>query len=498
MKILIVDDSATSRTYLKAVFAKSGHEIMEARSGIEAIYFFKNHKFDLITMDIIMPGIDGYETCRRIREYENSVKKNSKNYIPLVFVTNNDTLEGRIKGFESGGTDFITKPSTESEIHDVIDRIFNKKSNFSGISSLIVEEDKNLSDIISNIIQNEGGKVINFDSIKESFDFMRNNPDKVDIVLTSYSLNDGKGDDFCSKIRNNLGLKNIPVIFLIKNEELDKVLNIFKLGGTDYIMKPFAKEQFIARINSHLESLHLNKTLEHQVNELKKLNKVKDNFLAICSHDIKSPMTGIIGCADLMYESDCDNDKHKTMLKQISVSGKFLLELINDLLDVAKMQFEQPLDFQELFMDKIVEEAIESSKTIAENKEIDINYKNSAGKRLNILGNKNALLRAINNLLSNAVKFTNLHGEINIEIDKLEDELITVKISDTGIGIPEDKIKSIFDKYSKTSRQGTGGEKGTGLGLSITKDIIEKHQGKIEVESKVNEGTTFIITIPLV
>ncbi|OHD19812.1 MAG: hypothetical protein A2086_13755 [Spirochaetes bacterium GWD1_27_9] len=498
MKVLVVDDSTTIRFTLKAILSGMDYEVLEAASGEESIELFKKNSIDLITMDIEMDGIDGYEACSIIRQLEH--ERDSKSFIPIIFVTNVDTLEGRVKGFESGATSFITKPFNKQDIVNILEMIKNPKNIFAGVNILIVDDNVQSSNLVSSIIKEHGANVLTTSDGNNAIDFIRLYPDKVDLIITNYSLPKMNGNEVCAKIKNQLGLKKIPIIMMLKKEEQDKILDVFKVGCSDYITKPFIKEEFIARLNTHLEYFILNKALEHKIVELKRLNKLKDDFLAVCSHDLKSPLTGIIGFSNILLKKDYIQEHDKEFIKLIGTAGEFLKSVINNLLDIAKIQFEQTLEFSSINIINTIEDAAKPMTIIANSKQINLSIINRANTQLNVMGNNNALLRVFNNLLSNAIKFTQKDGVIEVVIDKINDnskDFVAISVKDNGIGISKEKLNHLFDKFSKTSRPGTEGETGTGLGLSIVREIIEKHFGKIEVTSEINNGSNFKITLPM-
>lgn len=173
-----------------------------------------------------------------------------------------------------------------------------------------------------------------------------------------------------------------------------------------------------------------------------------------------------------------------------------MLNLINDILDLGRVQSEaHELELKDVSVVEIIESSINTVKHMATPKGIKIDFDNKTGLDPKINADKNALIRIFNNLLSNAIKFTPSDGLVNQKIE-LVDGHLEISVKDSGIGIPEDKIPFLFDKFSKASRVGTSGEKSTGLGLSITKELIERHNGKIVVESEENKGTCFKVILP--
>ncbi len=304
------------------------------------------------------------------------------------------------------------------------------------------------------------------------------------------------GDALTIAIRGELGYPEMPVIFLSGNDDKDKILALFKMGATDYLKKPFLQEELISRMRAYLTQVKAKNSLKDSVAHLRDMNLVKDQFLAACSHDLRSPLTGILGYAQLLHGDESLADPHREMVDGIRCSGDYLLQLINDLLDIGKMasgRTEIRHDDVNLF--DVVEDSARSLVHTAGPKGIELDSFCAADDTM-VSGDRASLMRICNNLLSNAIKFTPEGGNVTVSVrDGRPGELI-LAVTDTGIGIKNEEIPDLFKRYTRVSQSGTSGEKGTGLGLSITKDLVDAHGGTVAVESNEGEGTTFRIHLP--
>lgn len=231
------------------------------------------------------------------------------------------------------------------------------------------------------------------------------------------------------------------------------------------------------------------------------VSKAKEIFLANMSHEIRTPMNGILGVANLMAKTQLE-DQQKEYLKLILESANNLLVIVNDVLDIEKIasgriEFEQ-IPF--LFEDR-VKTSIQSFQYKVEEKGLLLNYSSAFDESLVVVGDPFRLSQIFNNLLNNAIKFTK-EGKISIEISiisKVDDKInIQFSISDTGIGIDEDRLENIFEPFVQASTDTTRKFGGTGLGLSICKDLVEMQGGQITVKSIPKQGTTFDFQLPFV
>lgn len=244
------------------------------------------------------------------------------------------------------------------------------------------------------------------------------------------------------------------------------------------------------------ERLEREKKVIEVTKELKALNADKDRFIKILAHDLKNPFNSLMGFSNLLLENLDDFDKEKIreyveIINDTSNSTYFMLQEILVWLKVNSGQFNyEPTNilFNEL-CDKTTKYIIPSA--IAK----DIKFVCNC-KPINILGDKNMLKTIIRNLLTNAIKFTKKGGEVSLNIETTDNEAI-VTISDNGIGIGQEDLKNIWDTLRSNRLDGTEGEKGTGLGLAICKEFVEKHGGRIWVESEIGKGSDFRFTLPL-
>ena len=499
MRILVVDDSAGMRRIIRKELEKGDYEVFEAVDGMDALDRVEECQPHLITMDVDMPKSNGFEAVTKIRTEIKPLSTETNNKVPIVFVTANDTLEGRAKGFEVGATDFITKPFSQGEVLSAVNSLLKSDNSLKGMTALIAEDSKVARNVLNNILKAEGLKTLLAEDGAKAYEIIKEREHEIDILVTDYMMPEMNGDELCRNIRTELGNKTLPVLFLSGMSERSSILEIFKAGASDYVVKPFAKEELMARIRVHLEGRMMSRKLISQVQELKRLNKLKDDFVSITSHDLRAPLNGVLGFTELLLEEEGFSDTQLEYLKHVKDSGNFLLSLINDILDLGKLQSENDeMEMSLLSLDELIQSSTNTIRHMASPKEIDLVIENKFTDPPCVNGNQNALIRVFNNILSNAIKFTPKKGHIKQVIEPVEEgQKVSISIIDNGIGIPPDKIPLLFDKFSKTSRPGTSGEKGTGLGLSITKELIERHEGTVEVSSEVDKGTCFRLVFPL-
>jgi signal transduction histidine kinase len=232
--------------------------------------------------------------------------------------------------------------------------------------------------------------------------------------------------------------------------------------------------------------------------ELFRANKLKSEFLANMSHEFRTPLNAILGFAQLLGEKPADNiEKSKRYAENIITSGRSLLNMINDLLDLAKAEAgKMTLRVEKTSVQQLCSGLAAFFSPLIERKGIEV--KLDIATDIPLIGTDSGKLQQIlYNLLSNAVKFTPEAGEIKISAKMLDDITVRIAVTDSGAGIPQQDQEKIFEKFRQIDGSITRPESGTGLGLAICKELTELLAGTISLESKLGEGSTFYIDIPI-
>jgi len=232
--------------------------------------------------------------------------------------------------------------------------------------------------------------------------------------------------------------------------------------------------------------------------ELIQLNELKNKFLGIAAHDLRSPIGVIKNFIILFlngYIGEIDEKQHKVLMTMDKNCDR-MLNLIHNLLDFSAIESGKlDLKLEQLDLHKFFHTYQSMTKSLAEKKQIELKMDIEADLP-NITVDSNRIMQVLDNLVTNAIKFSYPNTTVTISARK-QDESVKISVADQGQGIPENEISKIFKEFSKTSVKPTGGEKSTGLGLAIVRRIIEAHNGTIDVDSTVGKGTTFTITLPI-
>jgi len=419
IEILIVEDSLTQVLKLQYILEQHDYSVAVANNGQEALEYLREHTPALVISDIVMPEMDGYEMCRRIKERE------SLKGIPVILLTSLSDPVDVIRGLQCGADNFITKPYQEDFL-------------ISRVKSVLVNRE------LRRTASADWGFKIFFRG--EQYTITSDRMQMVDLLFSSFEN------------------------AVQKNQELEKAIRELKATQEELALAKEAAE---------------------------KANQAKSLFLANMSHDIRTPMNGIIGMTDLCLDTKVTGEQ-KEYLGMVKSSADSLLSLLNDILDFSKIEGDmlelEQIDFN---LNNAVEDTVKSLAFLAHKKGLELACRVHRDVPVALVGDPGRLRQVIVNLVGNSLKFTK-KGEVVVEV-KLEDEkedevLLHFLVRDTGIGIPREKQEKIFEAFSQADDSTTRQYGGTGLGLSISSKLASMMGGKIWVESEPGEGATFQFT----
>ncbi len=286
-------------------------------------------------------------------------------------------------------------------------------------------------------------------------------------------------------------------------QDMDAADNIAMPRVTDdeigILVTSFVEMQSI--IKEKQKNLEINnKQLLIAAQKAKEANQIKTQFLANMSHELRTPLNSIIGFAKLIIEDDKVDVGTRDMLDVILKSSNSLLQIINDILDLSKIETRNlVLEEGSFDLAASVSSVLDVLLPLASSKSLPVNYKITPSNIPNLSGDSFRLERIITNLVGNAIKFTK-KGDITVLFDvrELPNDIyeLSCSVSDTGIGIPKNKMETIFENFSQADTSTTRKHGGTGLGLTITKELVEMMDGTLTVTSRIGRGSTFTFVIP--
>lgn len=525
-KIFIVEDQTLILAHLKKQLRSSGFIISgEANTGESAIEKINTHKPDLILMDVYLQGkMDGIETVKEIQKNHNipviyltssddyDVVERAKSTIPYGYLpksANQSILSRTIEFALSNHQKELEKSKIQNELAETHE-LFSQMISLSKDAMIVISQDKTIK------VWNNSAEIMF--GIESSMAIGKN---FINLIIEPHDANyynlefdraiRGEKSDLFNAENYGYCTKSNGVVFPTKFKfsiSQHKNNNVICANIAD-ITKRVENELYLKNIINQLKEANeksdeynkelnnFNLKLKQKELELLELNANKDRFFSIIAHDLKGPFQALLG-----YSSLLANDIESFSFEEISEfatnlhqSSNNLFKLLENLLHWSMVQRGNfQIEAKRLNISELVNHNLEIAKSRANHKGIILST--DISEEFIIFADENMINTVLRNLISNSIKFCNKNDKITISANKLNDKL-EIKIADTGIGMSPELSAKLFRLDSKTSSIGTSGEHGTGLGLLLCKELVEKNQGKIWVESMLGKGTIMFFTVPL-
>ncbi|MEH3113020.1 response regulator [Pedobacter terrae] len=334
----------------------------------------------------------------------------------------------------------------------------------------------------------------------------------IDIALIDVNMPELSGFELLQAIKNNPLTRRVMVI-LITGYSMDTndVVKGLTLGAVDYLFKPLDLHVTIAKVDSITKLILQQREINNKNHQLEQYKKellemvsiaeksklAKENFLANMSHEIRTPLNAILGLIHIFEATKLDAEQSK-LLRMLTYSSKLLLQLVNDILDISKIDAGKvKINKVETDLSRLVNDICELTRPLAESKNLALSFTVDKNIPDVVMADTLRLNQILINLINNAIKFTEYGGvNVKVTISEVRESqiLLSFSISDTGIGIPSELIGQIFNRYERLESPMADKFGSTGLGLPIVKKLVELKGGTLNVESSVGVGTTFTFT----
>ncbi|MBU0947000.1 MAG: response regulator [Proteobacteria bacterium] len=357
---------------------------------------------------------------------------------------------------------------------------------------LIVDDNQVNLNLLSSILQGVNYTVIAANSAEKALEQIRTR--SPDIILLDVMMPDMDGFSLCRRLKEDDRFSDIPVIFLTSLSRKADIVEGFNAGGHDYIVKPFNRQELLARVRNHIHLYDMLLENKRLIKLSEDASLSKSEFLASMSHEIRTPLNSIIGMAEVLAETPLSDEQRK-YVSIFRSAGESLLEIINDILDLSKIEAGQTeleaIDFHlPALLNSVV--SILSVRAAEQNSHLSIHIHPELPHAIS--SDPTRLRQILINLVGNAVKFTE-NGSVEITVEISAPHILLFSIKDDGIGIPKDKQKIIFESFTQADSLTTRKYGGTGLGLTICQKLVKIMGGRIWLESTAGKGSIFYFTI---
>lgn len=491
--ILMVDDHPANLLALEGILAPLGQVLVRATSGAEALKAVLQHDFALILMDVQMPGMDGFQTAKLIKDRERSRS------IPIIFLTALSRDAANVfKGYKHGAVDYLLKPFDAEILRakvQVFVELYHKTEKLKRQEQLL--RDKELEAV-------ERKADLRFQTLTES------------IPQGIWALH-GDGMAYYANRRAQALAGNSSDGFLSavvgeSRERIDSEFKVARAAG-----KAFEREALLKSASTGFERWHIIRAvpecdeagkpcgffvtaddiddLKRAEHELKLASEAKDLFLAAASHELRTPLQAAKGHTHLAMKKLGDSAEQAGLKKSVVTIGRQIdrmAKLVEDLLDISRLQAGRlQLDVEKFDIVPMLRDTVDRMQGMSAEHQLSAELPES----LQIVADKSRLDQVITNLISNAIRYSPRGGAVKVFATTEAGEL-RLSVRDNGIGIPPDKQAVIFERFGQAHGARYGG---LGLGLTITHGIVAQHGGRIWVESSgvPGEGSVFYVALPL-
>jgi len=477
-KIVIIDDAKEDREALKRYLVKdqaNHYSIFEFGVVKDGIDFCKKDFPDCIIFDYSMPDLELKDAIDELKEH--------MQIVPAIVTTGQGSEEIAVAVMKDGAQDYLIKSALSTEVvRHAISTTIEKTTLQKNILFTQQELKTVLDTMVDGLVTiSDIGRIdsINLAALK-LFGY-----DRQEIINKNIK-------DLLPKINIKNYLKYDENVGKRKDGSLLPV----ELGISE--MRIHNKKRIIINIKDITERKEREKEIQYQRDRANEANEAKTMFLATMSHEIRTPLNGIIGFADLLKNHDLD-EKSKKYVKTISSSGELLLMLINDILDFSKIEAgELAIENISISLSDVIKQALNLFKEQASENNVKLHLQYDDNIPNFIISDPMRLKQVIINLVSNAIKFTkdaNVYLNIKRKNSNNGSVRLLFEVIDEGIGIPQDKLKIIFESFSQVDSSTTREFGGTGLGLAICKRLVNLLGGEIGVQSEVNKGSKFFFEL---
>lgn len=320
--------------------------------------------------------------------------------------------------------------------------------------------------------------------------------DPPDLILLDIMMPGMDGYEVCRRLKAHPQASDIPVIFLTSRSQTEDEKMGFDLGAVDYITKPISPPILMARLKTHLDLQRKKRLLQESYEQLVELEALRDNLVHMIVHDLRGPLTAIIGNLDLLksFEMEHFTPEGKTIVDIARSAAGELVEMTSSVLDVNRMEsMDIQLNVSECDIVEVVRRVASHSAALARDRKLTVEL---PSEPVELKADPDLIARVVQNLMGNALKFTPKSGEIVLAVAP-DDDRVRVSVTDNGPGIPPEYQERVFDKFFQVEARQHGQKYSTGLGLTFCKLAVEAHGGRIGVTSGSGEGSVFWFELPV-
>ena len=490
-EILVVEDSKTFNKILSKSLQQNGHRVDGVYTLKEALDAMEKKVYDFIILDLILPDGEGDQII-------DDLPKKMRHKV-IVLSGDND-IQRRDYLFESGVLDYFSKNNSIALILQDINQLLQELHLNEGVKILTVDDSDFMRRMIKNVLAPKKYTIYEASGVKEGMEILQK--EQINLLLLDYEMPDINGAQMLEMIKADRKFLSLPVIVISSKQDKEIIARVLKHGANDFIYKPFSVEELLLKCDLQIkEYLNFQKlqikelALQDAIKKLEYEKNAKSDFLANMSHEIRTPLNAILGFVALLKE-ETQEGKHQEYLDIVDSSSNHLLGVINDILDLSKIEKNAiSLENEAFDIATMLQHLYKLFDVLAKDKGV-VFVLECENLPQGVLGDELRLKQVISNLLSNAIKFTSKGKKVTLKV-QYDAGNLKVFVEDEGIGIASENVKNIFEAFSQADSSTTRKYGGTGLGLSISAKLVSLMQGQLQVKSELSVGSCFYFELPL-
>lgn len=485
-RIMVADDESSIRIGCQKILSEDGHEVVAVADGLAAVETFRSHPFDLVLLDLSMPGLDGLQVIPRLREIDPGAV--------VVMITGYASFETAVQAIQAGAYDYVPKPFTPSELRIVVKRALEKRALIVERLELQRERERSLKDLAYE--QSRTRTIIN--AMAEPLLVVNAARELVFVNPAARRFLAEGATGLGQPLREALG---VPELIEAIETALPRLAGAPQAVSTE-VTDPREGKTWLLNVaeletGSHDETAAGAVLVLSDITPMKDLEKAKTRFVSIVAHELKAPVAAIEGYLDLILgDLEPAIEKYRPKIERCRERADLLQKLIRELLDLSRIEQGriertlEPLDPLPVVRDTCEFLAGEAAK-----KNVSVTVEaGSAAVRL--LADRGELTQIFTNLISNAIKYNRDGGSVTVT-SEVSGSHWKVAVRDTGIGISESHLAHIGEEFFRVKNSTTVKISGTGLGMAIVKRLLDLNHARLEIASKEGEGSTFTLFWPL-